>query len=101
VSSCFSPGHLLSFLLPASAAHRNVVVTFFASSMGEADDHLRGSNVPTRPPEVNGSQRHGTVLICRIAMAVSFQLSAVSCQPHKTSNSLGFAKRVFELTADC
>jgi hypothetical protein len=31
-------------------------------------------------------------------MAVSFQLSAVS---HKTSNSLGFAKRVFELTADC
>jgi hypothetical protein len=27
------------------------------------------------------------------------QLSAVSCQPHKTSNSLGFAERVFELTA--
>jgi hypothetical protein len=34
-------------------------------------------------------------------MAGSFQLSAVGCQPHKTSNSLGFAKRVFELTADC
>jgi hypothetical protein len=29
------------------------------------------------------------------------QLSAVSCQPDKTLDSLGFAKRVFELTADC